>query len=199
MIRLNLLRERRVAKPRSLMWQFWLYVLVVLLSCGAMGMVWFFQTKEIERLSMEKSRLDAEIKNYEKYDKLLKDLQAKLDDVKKRSEIISSLIADRDNAVRLLALLAILIPNDSMWFDEVTFSSNSVRISGLAKSNETIVNFIRRLEASYFVPKESVNLVRSKTEEYGGSVLRRFEMNFQYRNFSQVSSVVANQEKQKQP
>jgi type IV pilus assembly protein PilN len=198
MIRLNLLRERRVERPKSLIWQFWLYLAVVLLTAGGAGTIWFFQSRELEQLSMEKSRLDAEIKAYEKYDKILKDLQAKMDDVKKRSEIISSLIVDRDGAVRLLALLAILVPNDSMWFDEIKFSGNSVSVTGLSKSNETIVNFIRNLESSYFVPKESVNLVRSKSEEYAGNVLRRFEMNFQYRNFSQVSSAIEKDQKQEQ-
>ncbi len=198
MIRLNLLRARRVERPKSLIWQFWLYLAVVLLTAGGAGTIWFFQSRELEQLSMEKSRLDAEIKAYEKYDKILKDLQAKMDDVKKRSEIISSLIVDRDGAVRLLALLAILVPNDSMWFDEIKFSGNSVSVTGLSKSNETIVNFIRNLESSYFVPKESVNLVRSKSEEYAGNVLRRFEMNFQYRNFSQVSSAIEKDQKQEQ-
>jgi type IV pilus assembly protein PilN len=186
MIRLNLLRERKVEKPKSLMWQFWLYILVVVLSLAGTGVVWKFQKEKLSKLEMEKSRLDAEIKTYEKYDKLLKDLQAKMKDVQKRSEVISVLISDRDNVVRFLALLAILTPEESMWFDEVRFSNNAVTIIGFAKSNETLVEFMRNLEASSFVPQESVNLVVSKAEEYLGNVLRKFELRFQYKNFSQV-------------
>lgn len=197
MIRLNLLRERRVAKPKSLMWQFWLYLVVVLITLGGVGAVWFFQSKELEKLAMEKARLDAEIKTYEKYDKLLKELQAKLDDVKKRTEVITTLVTDRDDVVRLIALMAILVPEENMWFEEIRFAGGSVNLSGFAKSNETIVEFMRNLEASYFVPKEETNLIRSRSEEYVGNILRKFELSFKYNKFSSIAAAIKKQDGQK--
>ncbi|MCX7823264.1 MAG: PilN domain-containing protein [Syntrophobacterales bacterium] len=197
MIRLNLLRKKRVVKPRGLMWQFWLYIAVVFVIIAGVSTIWVFQKKELEKLSMEKARLETEIKIYEKYEKIIRELQTKLNDVKKRSEVIASLIADRDNVVRLLALLALTVPEDSMWFEEVRFSGGDVAIMGVAKSNEKIVEFMRNLESTYFVPKEGTNLVRTRSEEYFGHVLRRFELNFKYNSFSQVESIIKNQEKSK--
>ncbi|MEJ5301477.1 MAG: PilN domain-containing protein [Thermodesulforhabdaceae bacterium] len=199
MIRLNLLRERKIEKPKTLMWQFWLYILVIILELAITGAVWKYQDQKIKKLDMEKSQLDAEIKVYEKYDKILKDLQAKLNDVKKRTEVISGLTRDRDNVVRLLALMTILLPEDSMWFEEVRFSGNVVTIIGFAKSNETLVEFMRSLEKSSFAPQEDINLVVSRAEEYFGNVLRKFELRFKYKNFSQVIASTKEKQEPKKP
>lgn len=187
MIRLNLLRKRKVAKPKSLMWQFWLYIAVIFVTLVGVGAVWTLQNRKISALEREKARLANEIKVYEKYDKILKDLQAKLSDVNKRAEIVSGLIKDRDNVVRFLALLAILVPEESMWIEEINISGNQAKLTGYAKNNETIVEFIRSLEASYFVKKEGVNLIRSKSEVISENIiLSKFELELYYNNFSDV-------------
>lgn len=187
MIRLNLLRKRKVAKPKSLMWQFWLYIAVIFVTLVGVGAVWTLQNRKISTLEREKARLANEIKVYEKYDKILKDLQAKLSDVNKRAEIVSGLIKDRDNVVRFLALLAILVPEESMWIEEINISGNQAKLTGYAKNNETIVEFIRSLEASYFVKKEGVNLIRSKSEVISENIiLSKFELELYYNNFSDV-------------
>ncbi len=187
MIRINLVKERKKVKREStLIWQFWLYLIIVFGMLGACSYLYWMQTQKLSQLSMDKVRLDAEIKNYEKYDKLLRELQAKLEEAKKRNEVIANLTKDKDTVVRLLALITLITPEGRVWFEEIKYYGNEVILIGFAKSNETIVELMRNLENSRYAVKESIDLIRSTAEEYIGNVLRKFEIHFRFKSFSQV-------------
>lgn len=187
MIRINLLREK-IQKPPSLMWQFWVYVATVVLVLGMVGYIGWNQKQNINELRREKARLDREIKLYEKYDKLVKEIDAKLAEIKRRQQIVRELVSDKDYAVRTLALIAILTANDSMWLESLGYNNGLVNLTGYAKSDETIVDFIRNLESSQYVLKDSVSLVRSRTEAYAGRPLKKFEMQVQVLPFSRITA-----------
>ncbi|SFN11140.1 PilN domain-containing protein [Thermodesulforhabdus norvegica] len=187
MIRINLLREK-VQKPPSVLWQLWVYLLTVVVVSGLVGYVGWNQKRQINSLTREKARIEREIKLYQKYDKLVKELEAKTAEIKRRSEIVKSLLNDRDYAVRALALIAVLTPSDSMWFETIQYNDGSLTLKGYAKSDEVIVDFIRRLEGSPYVLRDSVRLIRTKTDEYLGRALKSFEMEVKVLPFSQVVS-----------
>lgn len=187
MIKINLLREK-VRKPPSILWQFWVYLLTIVVLSGLLGYIGWYQKRQIDNLNREKARIEREIKLYEKYEKLVKELDAKIAEVNRRKEVVKSLLIDRDYAVRTLALLAVLTPSDSMWFEAIEYNDGLLNLKGYAKSDEVIVDFIRRLESSPYVLKDSVQLIRTKTDEYFGRALKTFEMQVKVLPYSQIVS-----------
>ncbi len=185
MIRINLLREE-MRKPPSLMWQFWVYVLSIIIAFGCVGYVHWNQKEVVAKLKREKAHLDKEIALYKKYEKLIKELQANISEVERRKEVIRRLSSDRDNVVRFLSLLVIVIPEDRVWLENISFSRGSVKLVGFAKSDETVVELINNLEATPYIGRDMVNLIRTQTVSYGRSQIKRFELTFRFKSYSEI-------------
>ncbi len=185
MIRINLLREE-MRKPPSLMWQFWAYVLTVIISFGCIGYIHWNQKGVVAKLRREKAHLDKEIALYKKYERLIKDLQAKISEVERRKKVVRRLSSDRDKVVRFLSLLVVVIPEDRVWLENISYSRGSVKLVGFAKSDETVVELINNLESTPYIGRDMVNLIRTQTVDYARSQIKRFELTFRFRSYSEI-------------
>ena len=185
MIKINLLREE-MRKPPSLMWQFWVYIVSVILTIGIVGFLYWNQENTISKLKRENSHLDREIKLYTKYEKLVKQLEAKIAEIERRKAVIKKLGSDRDDVVRFLSLLVVVIPEDKVWLENISYSRRNVKIVGYAKNDETVVDLINNLEATPYIGRDRVNLIRTQTVNYARLHLKRFELTFRFGTFSEI-------------
>jgi type IV pilus assembly protein PilN len=186
MIRINLLPVRAKIRKENVRQLISIYLLSVLVVVGVIAYVWLAQTYKISRLEGHLQRVKAEVASYAKFEQILKDLQAKKVTIEKKRETIIALQQDRDNLVRILAVMSVQIPAERVWFEKMSQAGPAITLDGVALSDETIVEFMRNLESSPYVDKGSVNLVHTKLTSISGMKLREFRMSCSISGYSVV-------------
>ncbi len=194
MIRINLLPVRAKIRKENVRQQISIYLLCILLLAVGIGYLWISQSYQISHLNARLTQVKAEVAGYAKYEKILKDLRAKKETIEKKRETIIALQQDRDNLVRVLALLSVEIPPERVWFEKLTQTGTSIALEGVALSDETIVEFMRNLESSPFVDKGSINLVHTRLTNISGIKLREFRMTCNISGYSAVEQKLKTQQ-----
>jgi type IV pilus assembly protein PilN len=190
MIQINLLPLRARKRRGGTANQFLLgYAAAVVLTFFTIGYVWISQSNEAGALNGQLRQVQNEVAKYTHFETLLNDLQQKKDLVDKKRAIIEELQRDRDTTVRILALLGVQIPQDEMWFERLTQTSNTITIDGVALSNEAVAEFMRNLESSPYVQKGSVNLIHSRQTVMNDMKLREFQVTYRFFPFSEVQKI----------
>lgn len=186
MIQINLL-PARVRKKRDALKLFtFAYLGCVVLTVAIIGLLWTYQSQQINSLNAKLSRIQNEVNQYAKFDQMLKDIKQQKELVDKKRTIIESLQKDRDTIVRVLALLSVQIPPEEVWFERLAQSSNTITLDGVALSNESIADFMRNLESSPYVEKGTVNLTHSRQKVVSNMKLREFQVTYRFYPFSEV-------------
>lgn len=168
MIRINLLptKETEVALERR--HQRALVVLGVVLMILIMLVPYVNQQRRLARLDSDiqdtrrqVERYSEQVKEVEQLDKLKADLETKL-------EIIEDLNGKRVGPQRVLADLSVAAP-EKLWIIDFTEVGGSAKFTGLALDNETIADFMRRLQASpYFFGVDLEETTESKDPALAG-------------------------------
>ncbi len=188
MIQINLL-PARVRQSKHHTRQFiTVYVSSIILATLGIGYVWHSMSSQKVELERRIVRLDKEVKQYAKFDQMLKDLTKKSELIDKKTTVIKSLQKDRDTIVRVLASLSVELPADKMWFEKLSQTGNSVTLDGSALNNESIVEFMRNLESSPLVEQGSVTLTHSRQITVNNSKLREFRIGYRFYSFSQMQA-----------
>jgi type IV pilus assembly protein PilN len=186
MIQINLL-PARVRKKRDALKVFtYAYLGAIVLTVAAIGLVWLYQGRQIDRLNGQLARVQAEVSQYSKFDQMLKDLRQQKEMVDRKRDVIQQLQKDRDSIVRILALLSVQIPAEEVWFERLSQSLNTMTLDGVALSNESIADFMRNLESSPYIEKGSVNLTHSRQKVLNNMKLREFQVTYRFYPFSEV-------------
>jgi type IV pilus assembly protein PilN len=186
MIQVNLLPIRAQKRKENLRQFISVYVLSIALLLSAMAYFWISLRNETQRLERREAQLRSEVNQYQKYDRMLKELQKKKQIIDKKRGIIKELQNDRDRVVRILAVLGVELPTDKVWFEKLSLSGNSITLNGVALSNEAIAEFMRNLESSPYVEKASVNLALSRQVTMSNMKLREFQLTYRFLPFSVV-------------
>lgn len=186
MIQINLLPVRVQKRKEGARQIASIYLLTVALALAVIGFLWISYNNEIDSRQKELAAVQQEVAKYAKYEQILQQLTKRKELVDKKRQIVTDLQSDRDAVVRMLALMAVQVPPDRMWFDKLTQKDNSVTIEGMAQSNEAIVEFLRNLEASPYIEKGSINLVQSKQLPMKDMKLREFQLTYRFYTFSEM-------------
>jgi type IV pilus assembly protein PilN len=186
MIRINLLPVRLQKRKEGARQFASIYLLTVALAVAIIGFLWLSYNNQIGSRRNELAAVQAEVSKYASYEQILQQLTKRKELIDTKRGIIKELQSDRDAVVRMLALLAIQVPPEKMWFDKLSQTGNSVTLDGVAQSNEAIVEFMRNLESSPYVEKGSINLVQSKQLAVKEMKLREFQLTYRFYPFSEV-------------
>jgi len=162
MIRINLLprREAEVALGRRNQRSLILLGVVVILL--VMIVPYMTQQRRLGRLDRDINetqrqldRYSQQVKEVEQLDQLKADLETKL-------QIIEDLNEKRVGPQRVLDALSVAAP-EKLWLVEFSELGGSAKIVGLALDNETIADFMRKLQGSpYFFSVDLVETTQSK-------------------------------------
>ncbi len=191
MIQINLLPRRGKKRKISVRQILLGYLASIALALIIIGLVWFLQLREIQGLQARLARVEEEVRQYAKYEALLKEVNQKKQIIDKKTEIIKSLQRDRDTMVRLLALISAEVPPEKIWLERLVQSANSMTLNGVALNNESIAEFMRNLESSPYSVKGTVNLTHSKQTVIAAKKLREFQITYQYAPFSAVEALMS--------
>lgn len=164
MIRINLLPVRAAQKKERLRSQATILVLTVVGTIAICVLVWISLTAKVDDVQAEIRAKDAEIARLKKtigevdqFKKLQKDLRGKLD-------ILATLKSNRSGPVRLLDELSKVIP-EKVWVSSFTESEGAITIVGAGLTEESVAEFMRKLEESaYYMNVELDVLEQKKTD-----------------------------------
>jgi len=148
MIKINLLPFRTARKKENVRRQLSIllssFVLVFLLliyyTINLSG-----QVKEIKS-KVETAKI--ETAKYEKINNQIKEIKGKLEILNTKMDVIKTLESNRYEPVRLMDAMTSLVIPKRMWFVSLDGRGNTVKISGVAIDNQTVADFMTRLERS---------------------------------------------------
>ncbi len=148
MIKINLLPFRTARKKENVRRQssilffslFLVFILLVYFNIKLSG-----QVKEIKS-KVETAKSETE--KYEKINKEITEIKGKLEILNTKMDVIKTLESNRYEPVRLMAAMTNLVVPKRMWFVSFDEKGNAVNISGVAIDNQTVADFMTRLESS---------------------------------------------------
>jgi type IV pilus assembly protein PilN len=120
--------------------------------------------------------VDTEIRRYQDRQRQLKELQEKHKMLEQKLGVIEQLKRNRDLQVRVLDQLAILVPTDKMWIKKLTQKGNTLTLTGVARGNEVIAQFMEALEKSPYIDANGVVLKQSRQVQVQGYKLKNFNL-----------------------
>lgn len=148
MIRINLLPFRAARKSENIRHQVSMFLLCMTFLFLVMAYLQISLSAKISDLEQEVDTAGAELKKYKQQAAEVDKIKAKLDGLKKRTDVVRELDKNRKAPVRLLeALTQIVIPN-RMWLTTLKEDEGKVVVSGVALDNKTTADFMLRLESS---------------------------------------------------
>lgn len=168
MIRINLLPVRAAQKKERLRSQLIVLVLCVVLvlaGCFAAYMSMSLRVDdvkaEIDQKQQESNKLRKAIGEVGRFKKLQAELRGKLD-------VLNQLKENRSGPVRLLDELSKSIP-ERVWINSFSENNGNIRISGIGLNEETVADFLQRLEASPYYQSIELQVIE-KTKSSGRQV-----------------------------
>ena len=179
MIRINLLpfrAARRVENIRRQISIFFLSFLLVALALFYFNLHLRGRVIELNAAIQETKRELAQLDKVNKeIEKIKKDLAA----LNKKLDVIKTLDANRTEPVRLLDVMTQTVVEKRMWFTRLESKGEAVNISGMALDNQTVADFMIRLERSALF--SNVNLTnlkqqRIKEKDRPAADLKAFEI-----------------------
>ena len=177
MIRINLLPIGRRPVEEKVRKEISIFILLTFFSLAVMAYFHVVHTREIERIKVEKKTVDGEIRRYQDRQKQLDALKKKEDVMRQKLKVIDNLRKNRDLPVRVLDELAVRIPADKMWIKTLSQKGDTLTLTGVARGNETIAQFMEALAKSPYIDANAVVLKQSRQVTVEGYKLKNFDLN----------------------
>lgn len=191
MIRINLLPYRAARKKENIRFQ----VNVFFGSIVFVGLLIFWSNSmlngRIKDLNTEIRTTRDQVAKYQKINKEIADIKKNLALLEKKIEVINSLDNDRRAPVKNMDSLYTLLVEKRMWYTQIEERSDQVKISGIALDNQTVADYMTRIEKSDRF--QNVKLASVKQYKMRGKEdvsLKQFEVNFQKKPCYQDSNEV---------
>ncbi len=148
MIRINLLPFRSARKKENVRRQVSLFLLSVFLL--ALGLFWYHISLGSKISDMDRKVADTktELASLEKQLEEIKQIRAMLDTIQRKTAVIEDLELARQASARLLDAMSQLLVKDQMYLTQFKITGNQVDLTGIAADNQTIADFMTRLESS---------------------------------------------------
>lgn len=176
MIRINLLPIGRRPVEEKIRKEITVFFLLIFFSLSVMVYFHIDHTRTIKQVTAEKKTVDKEIRRYQDRQRQLKELQEKHKILEQKLGVIEQLRKNRDLQVRVLDQLAIIVPPDKMWIKTLTQKGNTLTLTGVARGNEVIAQFMEALAKSPYIDANGVVLKQSRQVKIEGYKLKNFNL-----------------------
>ncbi|MGC1402056.1 MAG: PilN domain-containing protein [Thermodesulfobacteriota bacterium] len=174
MIRINLLaaHEFRKEKDRYRLFNkiFWGYGVLI----AAFLIAYWNLGTHMQTLKEEKMALVRQTQAAAPLQKEIKGLKEKKEMAQTRLTLLQNLENDRHGPVRLMEILSSLLPVDQLWLISLKENGPEIRLEGISFSNETLSEFMKRLESSSLI--KQVDLIQSTQSLYKDLKVKQFTL-----------------------
>jgi type IV pilus assembly protein PilN len=169
MIRINLLPLKEAQRALGRRRQMSLAVLSVAVALLVMIVPYLMQRRTLSTLDREVSQLNSDIAKLNTQAQEVRDLEKKRAELQAKLKVIDDLKQKRVGPVHILQDLGDAAP-EKLWLVESTDVGGQATITGMALDNQTIAEFMRRLQTSkYFYDVDLVETSQSElTSPAGG-------------------------------
>jgi len=159
MIRINLLPVRAARKKENIRRQVSIFFLTIVFLLTVMGYLTMSLNAKISEMNSKIETAQKELKKYKAINKKVKKLKNDLARLRKKKDIIEKLRANRTAQVQMMDALTQVVVPGKMWLTSLE-AKEKIQTVGIAMDNETIADFMTRLEGSpYF---RDVDLIAAK-------------------------------------
>jgi type IV pilus assembly protein PilN len=176
MIRINLLPIGKRPVEEKIRREITIFFLLIFFSLSVMVYFHIDHTRTIKKITAEKKTVDSEIRRYQDRQRQLQELQEKHKLLEQKLAVIEELKKNRDLQVRVLDQLAVLVPTDKMWIKSLTQKGNILTLTGVARGNEVIAQFMEALQKSPYIDANGVVLKQSRQVQIQGYKLKNFNL-----------------------
>ena len=187
MIRINLFPFRAARIKENIRRQVTIYLLSVVFVILVVGYYFTNLTGQVKSLENERDDRKKELARYEETTAKMKTLKKTLDDVDVKLKTIGELEKGKTGPVRLLDDIAMSVPKNKLWLTSLKENNGVLLLDGTAMDNETVADFMDRLEKTETV--NSIELVNIKQKEIKG-------LDLNLKDFSLKSKTYAYKEKE---
>jgi type IV pilus assembly protein PilN len=175
MIRINLLPFRAARKKENVRRQVSIFTLTVVLVLAGLG--WYHLSLSSQVTAMER-RVDdtkTELQRLEKQLKEINRISKVLATIERKTSVIEDLDLNREAGVRLLDAMTQLVIKDQMYLTRLRVTGGQVELGGIAADNQTIADFMVRLEGSGFFSRVILKAT-SADKARSGKTLQNFNI-----------------------
>ena len=171
MIRINLIPAEEVQRSAGKRQQMAIGAVVV--GCAVLLLVLMhgWQQLALMAANREQAQLEREIAELKGPYETVLDMERQKKELEEKLAVISDLEAKKVGPVRMLIDLSEATP-EKLWLTEFVETSGSARLSGLGVDEQTVADFLRRLDGSPFFL--GVDLDETSQVETGGVKHKRF-------------------------
>jgi type IV pilus assembly protein PilN len=147
MIRINLLPVKAAQKKEMLKGQMMVVVLVLIITVGLCGAAYMQVTGQVKDMQAKVDAKKAEIARLQKVIREVKDFEQRQKDLRAKLDVLEKLKDSRVGPLYLLDELYKALP-DKVWLTKFREGGGNVSLSGVGANEETVAEFMRKLEAS---------------------------------------------------
>jgi type IV pilus assembly protein PilN len=193
MIKINLLPVRAAKKKETAIQQVSIFCFSLILVAAVIFVLYGLKLGQISSTKNDITAANAKINELKAKIGKLEELKKFKEQVKKKLDVLAQLRKNKTGPAQRLATLSDITP-DKLWLTAYVESNDSVKLSGIAYSEELIAQFMRSVQGSK--DYTGVDLVVSEQKEISGTKLKGFELVFKLKQTSApVSSTVDPQKK----
>lgn len=179
MIRINLLPVKEAQRALGRRQRLSVAALSIAVAVLVMIVPYLLQARTLARLQQEIDQLTAEIAKFDAQTREVRDLDKKRAELLAKLKVIDQLKQKRVGPVRILEDLSVATP-DKLWLVDFTDAAGLATITGMALDNQTIATFMRQLQGSkYFFDVDLVETsqtepVRTAATGSTGMIFKKF-------------------------
>jgi type IV pilus assembly protein PilN len=193
MIKINLLPVRAAKKKETAIQQVSIFCFSLILVAAVIFVLYGLKLGQISSTKNDITAANAKINELKAKIGKLEELKKFKEQVKKKLDVLAQLRKNKTGPAQRLATLSDITP-DKLWLTAYVESNDSVKLSGIAYSEELIAQFMRSVQGSK--DYTGVDLVVSEQKEISGTKLKGFELVFKLKQTSApVASTVDPQKK----
>jgi type IV pilus assembly protein PilN len=173
MIKINLLPVRAAKKKETAVQQITIFCASILLVLVIVGALYAVKLGQISSTNNDISAANNKISELKVRIGKLEALKTLKEQVKKKLDVLTQLRKNKTGPAQRLATLSDITP-EQLWLTAYSESGESIKISGIAYSEDLIAQFMRSIQASNDFA--NVELVVSEQKEVSGNKVKSFEL-----------------------
>lgn len=174
MIRINLLPYRKLRKTENVRRQIVIFLSTLVILIGGLFAYSLILAGQEEALNLQLADIQKQLQVKKKMAQEVDQITKKLEDLKKKTEVITHLAALRKEPVKIMAALTELIVPKQMWLTNLSSGDVKVDIAGVALDNRTVAEFMTKLEESPLF--EGVKLISTQQTKVAEINLKSFTL-----------------------
>lgn len=173
MIKINLLPVRAAKKKETAVQQIAIFCFGIILVLAIIATMYIVKRLQISDTKNDITTANNKINELKSKIGKLEELKTLKAQVKKKLDVLEQLRKNKTGPAHRLSTLSDISP-DQLWLTGYSESGESIKITGLAFSEDLIAAFMRSLETS--PDYAGVELIVSEQSETAGTKLKKFEI-----------------------